>query len=138
MTTSLHAPRSPAALAAAGALAVTAASFVVEVGPGQDVTFPLFMLGGPLLTGAVLAARGMRWRLGAAAWSLAALIWLVLDWAINHEDVAFHAVVAVLFAALVALGAAAGRAVRSYRRGSAPTRPRRLRDDRELPRRHRP
>jgi hypothetical protein len=94
------------ALAVGGALAVTAASFVVEVGPGQDVTYPLFMLGGPLLTGAVL---GRRWRVGAAAWALAALIWLVLDWAINHEDVAFHAVVAVLFAGLVALGAGAAR-----------------------------
>jgi uncharacterized membrane protein AbrB (regulator of aidB expression) len=125
---------SPAAIAALGALAVTAASFVVEVAPGQDVTFPLFTLGGPLLTGAVLATRGLRWRLGAAAWALAALVWLVLDWSINHEDVAFHAVLAVLFAALVALGAAAGRAVRSYTRGSDPARARRLRDDGELPR----
>jgi MFS superfamily sulfate permease-like transporter len=99
-------------LAAAGALAVTAASFVVEVGPGQDVTYPLFMLGGPILTGAVL---GRRWRLGAAAWSLAALLWLVLDWAINHEDVAFHAVIAVLFAGLVALGAGASRLGRRAR-----------------------
>jgi len=102
-------------LAAAGALAVTAASFVVEVGPGQDVTYPLFMLAGPLLTGAAL---GPRWRVGAAAWSLAALIWLVLDWAINHEDVAFHAVVSLLFAGLVALGAGAarlGRRARAWR-----------------------
>jgi hypothetical protein len=105
MSTHLHTPRSPAAVAALGALAVTAVSFVVEVSPGQDASFPLFMLGGPLLTGTVLAARGARWRIGAAAWALAALIWLVLDWAINHEDVAFHAVVAVLFALLVAAGA---------------------------------
>jgi peptidoglycan/LPS O-acetylase OafA/YrhL len=111
MTTHMHSRRSPLALAALGALAVSAVSAIVEVGPGQDVSFPLFMLGGPLLTGAVLAARGRSWHIGAAAWSLAALCWLVLDWAINHEDVAFHAVVAVLIAALVALGAALGRAV---------------------------
>ena len=111
MTTHLHLPRSPLALAAIGAVTVTAASTAVEVGPGQDVSWPLFMLGGPLLTGAVVAARGGSWRVGAAAWSLAALLWLVFDWAINHEDVSFHAVVAVLFAALVMLGAALGRAV---------------------------
>lgn len=111
MTTLTHSRRSPLGLAALGALAVSAVSAIVEVGPGQDVSFPLFMLAGPLLTGAVLAARGGRWRIGAAAWSLAALSWLVFDWAINHEDVAFHAIVAVLFVALVALGAALGRAV---------------------------
>lgn len=110
-----HSHRSPIALVALGALAVTAASLVVEVAPGQDVLFPLFMLGGPLLTGGTLAARGPRWRLGAAAWSLAALVWLVLDWAANREDVAFHAVLSVLLAALVALGAGFAHAARRLR-----------------------
>jgi hypothetical protein len=120
MSTHTHAPHSPVALAVLGALAITAASAVVEVSPGQDVTFPLFMLGAPLLTGAVLAARGDRWQIGAAAWSLAALGWLVLDWAINHENVAFHAVVAVLFIGLVALGAACTRGARRLRAGGGP------------------
>lgn len=115
MSTHINSPRSPVALVGLGALAVTAVSFVVEVGPGQDVSFPLFMLGGPLVTGAVLAARGGRWRIGAAAWSVAALFWLVLDWAINHEDVAFHAVVSVIFALLVALGAGLVRGARRVR-----------------------
>jgi hypothetical protein len=95
MSTHKHALHSPVTLAVLGALAITGASAVVEVSPGQDVTFPLFMLGAPLLTGAILAARGVRWQLGAAAWSLAAVARLVVDWAINHEDVAFHVVVAV-------------------------------------------
>jgi len=96
---------------ALGALAITAASFVVEVSPGQDVTFPFFMLAVPLLTGVVL---GARWRIGAAAWFVAAMVWLVLDWAMNHEDVAFHAVVGVMFVALVALGAGIARVVRTF------------------------
>jgi hypothetical protein len=119
MSTHRHSLHSPVAVAVLGALVVTAASAVVEVSPGQDVTFPLFMLGAPVLTGAALQAGGRRWRLGAAAWSLAALVWLVLDWAINHEDVAFHAVVAVLFAALVALGAGLVSAARHLRGGRA-------------------
>jgi hypothetical protein len=114
-TTHIHPPRSPVAIAALGAVAVTAVSFLVEISPGQDVTFPLFMLAGPLLTGVVL---GSRWRLGAAAWSIAALVWLVLDYAINHEDVAFHAVVAVMFALLVAAGAGLAK-LASRSRGSA-------------------
>jgi len=117
MSTHKHALHSPVALAVLGALAITGASAIVEVSPGQDVTFPLFMLGAPLATGAVLAARGLRWQIGAAAWALAALGWLVLDWAINHEDVAFHAVVAALFIGLVAAGAAGTRGARRLRAG---------------------
>jgi hypothetical protein len=122
MSTYKHSPNSPVAIVALGALAVTAASAVVEVSPGQDVTFPLFMLGAPLLTGAVLAGRGHRWQAGAAAWALAALVWLVFDWAINHEDVAFHAVVAVAFIGLVALGAALTRGARRLRAGATMSR----------------
>ena len=97
MTATLH-RISPIAL---GALAVVAVGTLVEIGPGQDVSWPLFMLGGPLLTGLVL---GARWRIGAAAWFVAGMIALVGDWIVNHEDVLFHAVVAALFAGLVALG----------------------------------
>ena len=96
-----------------GAAAVTAASYIVEVAPGQDVTFLSFMLLGPVLTGVVLAIRRADWRPGAAAWSIAALGWLVTDWVINHEDVLFHAVIAVLFVGLVALGAGSVRAARA-------------------------
>jgi hypothetical protein len=96
-----------------GAAIITAVSLLVEIGPGQDVTFPAFILLAPPVSGAVLAARGRDWRTVAAAWSLAALIWLVSDWVINHEDVAFHAALAVIFVALVALGAGAVRAARA-------------------------
>ena len=39
-------------------------------------------------------------------------IWLVLDWIINREDVAFHAVLALVMAGLVTLGAGIARAAR--------------------------
>jgi hypothetical protein len=98
---------SPIAL---GALAVIAAGLLVEIAPGQDVSYPLFMLGGPLLTGLVL---GARWRLGAAAWFTAGMFALVVDWIVNGEDVLFHIVVAVLLVALVALGGALRRVRRA-------------------------
>lgn len=115
MTTHQPSRRSALAPVTLGAIAITLASLLVEVAPGQDVTFPLFMLGGPLLTGVILAGHGRRWRRGAAAWALAALAWLVIDWAINHEDVAFHAVNAAILAALVALGAGLRRTIRRTR-----------------------
>jgi hypothetical protein len=68
-------------------------------------------LAAPIATGIVL---GRRWRLGAAAWFCAAMVWLVTDWAMNHEDVAFHAVVGVICAALVALGAGIARVARTF------------------------
>jgi hypothetical protein len=45
----------------------------------------------------------------------------VLDWIINQEDVAFHAVLALVMAGLVALGAGI---VRATRRSGSSTRPR--------------
>jgi hypothetical protein len=98
---------------ALGALAITAASYLVEIAPLQDAAFPLFMLGAPIGTGIVL---GRRWKVGAAAWFCAAMVWLVTDWAINHEDVAFHAMAGVICAGLVALGAGVARAVRTFDR----------------------
>jgi hypothetical protein len=53
---------------------------------------------------------------GAQAWFGAAMVWLVTDWAINHEDVAFHAVVGVKRAGPVALGAGMARAARTFDR----------------------
>ncbi len=91
----------PITLIVLGALAVIAAGTLVEIGPGQDVSYPLFMLGGPLLTGLVL---GLRWRIGAAAWFTAGMFALVTDWIVNHEDVLFHVVVVLFFVGLVALG----------------------------------
>jgi hypothetical protein len=64
---------------------------------------PLFVplaLAGPIITGAVAATRGIRLPLVAVAWVAAGITMLVEDWAVNHEDVAFHAVLTVVMTAL--------------------------------------
>ena len=47
------------------------------------------------------------------------MVWLMTDWAMNHEDVAFHAVVGVICAALVALGAGIARVAGNFRSPTA-------------------
>jgi hypothetical protein len=37
-------------------------------------------------------------------WVVAGFTMLVSDWVVNHEDVAFHAIVTVLMAALASVG----------------------------------
>jgi hypothetical protein len=44
------------------------------------------------------------------------MVWVATDRAINHEDVASHAVVGVMCAASVALGAGIARVVRTFDR----------------------
>lgn len=73
----------------------------------DSVYIPMILLG-PLLTGLVIGLRGAAWRPAAAAWAIAGLLTLVVDLAINGEDVAFHAVVTVLTVALLRAAAAAG------------------------------
>lgn len=69
----------------------------------------LIVLLGPLLTGLAMRLRGRPWKLGAASWALTGLVMLAFDWIVNNEDQAFHLVLTLLMAALVALGAAIGR-----------------------------
>jgi hypothetical protein len=69
----------------------------------------------------VVGARHGDTRLAAASWAASALCWLVLDWIINHEDVAFHAVLALVMAGLVALGAGIVRAARRIGSSARPT-----------------
>jgi hypothetical protein len=75
---------------------------------------PLVTLG-PLVSGLAAGAYGVDSRTAALPWFLGGLLMLVSDFAINNEDVAFHAMLAV-FAAAVAAGAAAlGRRIRGTR-----------------------
>jgi len=91
----------------AGALAI----LVLTASPLGDQGTPLIVLVGPIITGAIAGRRRMPWKPGAAAGALSGAIMLVLDWAINGEDQLFHLVLAVVMAALTALGAALGRRV---------------------------
>lgn len=73
----------------------------------DPVYIPMILLG-PLLTGLVVGLRGAAWRPAAAAWGIAGLVTLVVDLAINGEDVAFHAVVTVVTVVLLRAAAALG------------------------------
>jgi hypothetical protein len=80
-------------------LAISALAWV------DPLFIPLVTLG-PLLSGSVAGAHGVGPRIVAIPWFCAGLLMLVTDQLLNHEDVAFHAVLAV-FMALSAAGAAA-------------------------------
>ena len=98
-----------------GALAVVAGVLVVEVLAWPALWAAALALG-PLATGLVLVAVRRDWRAGAGAWAIAGLFALAVDWVLNGEDQAFHLALAVVTAALVALGAALAAGVRRVAR----------------------
>ena len=99
MSTSITPKR--CALLLAGLAAINAIVF----SPLGDEWFFAIALLGPIATGIVVAVRRGDAPLAATTWAASGLFWLVLDWIIHQEDVAFHAVLAVVMAALVWLGA---------------------------------
>jgi hypothetical protein len=101
--------RNAAYVGIGAALIFTVVILEAEWGTGQ-LEF-LIVIIGPLLTGVVMRLRGWPWRLGAAAWALNGLAMLAYDWALNNEDQAYHAVLALVMATLVAVGAALGHGV---------------------------
>jgi hypothetical protein len=98
-----------------------AAINAIVFSPLGDEWFFAIVLLGPIATGIAIGLRRGDTRLAAVTWATSGLCWLVLDWIINQEDVVFHAVLALVMAALVALGAAI---VRAARRPEASARPR--------------
>jgi hypothetical protein len=83
------------------AYAAIAGIAIAQLGWIDPLFIPL-VLAGPIITGAVAATRGIRLPLVAVAWAAAGITMLVEDWVINHEDVAFHAALTVVMAALAA------------------------------------
>jgi hypothetical protein len=102
-------------------LAGVAAINAIVFSPLGDEWFFAIALLGPIAHGIAVGVRHGDTRLAAATWAACGLFWLVLDWIINREDVAFHAVLALAMAGLVALGAGI---VRATRRITSTARPR--------------
>lgn len=93
-------------------LAGVAVINAIVFSPLGDEGFIALVLFGPIATGMVLGVSRRDPRLAAASWAASGLCWLVSDWIINQEDVAFHAALALVMAALVGLGAGIVRAAR--------------------------
>ena len=70
----------------------------------MDPTFVPLVLVGPLVVGAVAAARQLPLVPVMVLWVSAGLSMLWTDWLVNREDVLFHAVVSVVMAVLAAAG----------------------------------
>jgi hypothetical protein len=62
---------------------------VAQLGWIDPLFIPLVLLG-PLVSGAVAAVRGVRYRWVAVLWCSAGLGMTWSDWVVNREDVAFH------------------------------------------------
>ena len=92
---------------------VLSAIVIAAVAWIDPIFVPLVLLG-PLVSGVVAGRRVVAPRQMAAVWFLAGLLMLASDLLINHEDVAFHAVVAIVTA-----GIAAGATALGSRRGAA-------------------
>ena len=87
---------------------------------------PLFIplaLAGPLIVGAIAAARRVPVVVVAVLWFSAGLNMLVTDWLVNREDVVFHLVLGVIMAGLAALGHAVASVVARRREGSRESTP---------------
>jgi hypothetical protein len=93
-------------------LAGVAAINVIVFSPLGDEWFFAIALLGPIATGIVVGVRRWDTQLAAIIWATSGLLWLILDWIINQEDVAFHAILAMVMAALVALGSGVVRVAR--------------------------
>ena len=96
------------AVVLAGFAAINAVVFL----PFSDEWYFAIVVLGPLLHGAVVALRRADVPLAAITWAACGLFWLVLDYAINHEDVLFHLVLSFVMAGLVYLGAVLVRGTR--------------------------
>jgi hypothetical protein len=76
----------------------------------DPIFIPLALLG-PIVVGAIAGMRGLPWAWVAVVWLVAGVGAIVSDWALNHEDVAFHTVLTVVMIGLASLAWWAARAV---------------------------
>lgn len=69
-----------------------------------DPLFVPLVLLGPVVTGAVCAARGTSYPWVAVLWCSAGLNMTWTDWVVNREDVGFHLALAVVMPLLAGIG----------------------------------
>jgi hypothetical protein len=69
-----------------------------------DMLFIPLVLLGPVITGAVAAARRTSYPWTAVLWCSAGISMLWTDWVVNHEDVVFHLALSVIMPLLAGLG----------------------------------
>ena len=74
-----------------------------------DPLFVPLVLAGPLVSGAVGAARGVRFAWVAVLWASAGLAMAWSDWLVNRDDVAFHLALSVIMPLLAGVGFGAVR-----------------------------
>ena len=97
------------------ALTVMLAAAAIAAAEWIDPLYlPLIALG-PIVSGIAAGAAGVPSRLVALTWFCAGMIALLTDLVINQEDVAFHAVVALLTAGLGAAFTLVGGRIRGAR-----------------------
>lgn len=84
-----------------------------------DPIFIVLVFAGPLVVGAVAAARGLGPWPAAVLWASAGLNMLWMDWVIAQEDRVFHLVLSVLMALLALAGWGIVRAVTRGRASTA-------------------
>ena len=104
-------PRPLASLLAAALLG----QLVGLLGWIDPLFLPLVLLG-PVVSGAVVAARDVDYPWIATLWASAGVNMAWTDWVINREDVAFHLVLAVVMPLLAGLGFVVVRLARRTRR----------------------
>ena len=92
-------------------IAVVLATVAIAALAWVDPIYIPMILFGPIVSGLVAGAKGVAPRVVAIPWFAAGIVTLIADLAINGEDVAFHAVVAVVTAGVAAGGCALARRV---------------------------
>ena len=97
-----------------GGAGIYVASLLLELFEPGTVVFLSWVLGLPLVLGAVLGARGRRPALAFSACAAAYLVILVHDWIATGGDQVFHLVLAALTGGLAALAAMTAQGVRRY------------------------
>lgn len=83
--------------------AVLLGQVVAQLGWIDPLFLPLVLLG-PLVTGALAAARHVRYSWIAALWISAGLNMVVLDWVLFQEDVVFHLGLTAVMTVLASAG----------------------------------